>query len=87
MKSIQPLAERLVAQPQEASTQTSSGIYLPSDAKEKPQMAKVTAIGKDVKEIKKGDVVLHGSYAGEKVKVDGVEYIILKEEDVLGVVK
>jgi len=87
MINIQPLADRLVAEPQEASAKTSTGIYLPSDAKEKPQMAKVVAVGKDVKEVKKGDVVLHGSYSGEKVKVEAVEYIILKEEDVLGVVK
>lgn len=87
MSSIKPLADRLVAEPQEASAKTSSGIYLPSDAKEKPQTAKVLAVGKDVKEIKKGDVILHGSYSGEKVKIEATEYIILKEEDVLGVVK
>lgn len=85
MSKIQPLADRLVARPQEASQKTSSGIYLPSDAKEKPQMATVEAVGKDVKEIKKGDVVIHSSFGGDKVKVDGQEYIILKAEDVLAI--
>lgn len=87
MSNIQPLADRLVATPQEASQKTSSGLYLPSDAKEKPQMAKVVAVGKDVKEVKKGDVIIHSSFGGDKVKVDGTEYIILKEEDVLGTLK
>jgi chaperonin GroES len=87
MSSIQPLADRIVAEPQEASERTSAGLYLPSDAKEKPQSAKVVAVGKDVKEIKKGDVILHTSFGGEKVKVDDKEYVIIKEEDVLGIVK
>ena len=87
MSSIQPLADRIVAEAMEASAKTASGLYLPADAKEKPQMAKVIAVGKDVKEVKKGDVVLHGQYSSNEVKVEGKEYVILKEEDVLAVVK
>ena len=87
MSSIQPLADRIVAEAQAANAKTASGLYLPADAKEKPQMAKVIAVGKDVKEVKKGDTVLHGQYSSNEVKVDGKEYVILKEEDVLAVVK
>jgi chaperonin GroES len=87
MAKVQPLAERIVAEPQVASEKTSAGIYLPTDAKEKPKTAKVVAVGKDVKEVKVGDVVLHSSYGGDTVKVDNTEYIILKEEDVLAVIK
>ncbi len=87
MANIQPLDDRVVAKPKEASAKTTSGIYLPSDAKEKPQMAKVVAVGKNVKEVKKGDTILHGQYSTNEVKVDGSEYIILKEEDILAVIK
>lgn len=87
MSKIHPLADRVVAEPLEASEKTSSGLYLPSDAKEKPQMAKVIAAGKDVKEVETGDTVIHSKYSSNEVKVDGVEYIILKEEDILAVVK
>lgn len=87
MTKLQPLADRIVAEPMEASDKTASGLYLPTDAKEKPQMAKVVAVGKDVKEIKTGDVVLHGQYSTNEVKVDGKELLVIKEEDVLAVVK
>jgi chaperonin GroES len=87
MSTIHPLADRIVAEPQEASEKTSSGLYLPSDAQEKPQLAKVIAVGKDVKEVKKGDTVLHGKYSSNETKLDGKDYVILKEEDVLAIVK
>lgn len=87
MSNLQPLADRIVAEALEASGKTASGLYLPADAKEKPQMAKVVAVGKDVKEVKKGDTVLHGQYSSNEVKVDGKDYVVLKEEDVLAVVK
>ncbi len=87
MTKVQPLADRVVAEPMEANSKTAAGLYLPSDAKEKPQMAKVVSVGKDVKEIKAGDVILHGQYSTNEVKVDGKDLLILKEEDVLAVVK
>ncbi len=87
MSKIHPLADRIVAEGLEASAKTASGLYLPPDAKEKPQMAKVIAVGKDVKEVKVGDVVIHGKYSSNEVKIADKEYIILKEEDVLAVVK
>lgn len=84
MSKVQPLGDRIVAIPQEASEKTSSGFYLPEDAKEKPKLAKVEAVGKDVKEVKKGDVVLHNEYT--TFKIDGTEYVVAKEEDILAVV-
>jgi chaperonin GroES len=87
MSQIQPLDDRVVAEPIEASDKTAAGLFLPSDAKEKPQMAKVIAVGKNVKEVKKGDTILHGQYSSNEVKLDGKEYVILKEEDILAVVK
>lgn len=85
MSKINPLADRIVAEPLEASDKTSSGIYLPSDAKEQPKLAKVVAVGKEVKEIKLGDTILHSEYSTSKV--DGKEYVITREKEVLAVVK
>lgn len=87
MAKIQPLADRVVAQAVEASDKTESGFYLPQDAKEKPQMATVVEVGKDVSEIKKDDTIIYPKYGTTEVTVDGTEYMVLKEEDVLGVVK
>jgi chaperonin GroES len=83
---LQPLADRLVAKPLEAQDKTSSGFYVPDSAKEKPQMAEVVAVGKEVKEIKFGDQVVYSQYKPDTIKVDGKELMIMKEEDVLAVV-
>jgi chaperonin GroES len=83
---IKPLADRVVAVREEAKTQTASGIYLPDTAKEKPVLAVVEAIGPDVKGIKKGDKIVYKEYTTTELKVDGVEYLIVKEEDVLATV-
>ncbi len=83
-----PLGDRLVIKQVVAEETTKSGIVLPGQAKEKPQEAKVVAIGKEVSnEIKEGDTVIYSKYAGNTVKLDEEEYIIVKEEDVLAVVK
>ncbi|MEX0932173.1 MAG: co-chaperone GroES [Candidatus Saccharimonadales bacterium] len=87
MNQIQPLADRIVAEALEAEEKTAAGLYLPDNAKEKPQMAKVVAVGKEVKEVKKGDVILHAKFGSTEVKVEDKEYLILKEEDVLAIVK
>jgi chaperonin GroES len=87
MAKVQPLADRIVAQAEEASDKTASGFYLPEDAKEKPQMAKVVTVGKDVSEVKKDDTIVYPKYGTTEVTIEGTEYMILKEEDVLGVVK
>ena len=83
---IKPLADRVVAVREEAKTQTASGIYLPDTAKEKPVAAVVEAVGPNVKGIKKGDRIIYKEYSTTELKVDGTEYIIVKEEDVLATV-
>ncbi len=83
---IKPLADRVVAVRDEAKTQTASGIYLPDNAKEKPVLAVVKAVGPDVKGIKVGDKIIYKEYSTTDLKVDGVEYLIVKEEDVLATV-
>jgi chaperonin GroES len=85
--TLQPLADRIIMQQLKAEETTKSGIVLPGSAQEKPKMADVLSVGKDVKEIKAGDQVIYKSYGPDEVKLDGVEYMIAKEEDVLAVVK
>lgn len=85
--NLQPLADRIVMEQLDAEEKTASGIVLPDSAKEKPKMAKVLAVGKDVNEVKSGDTVLYKSYGPDDVKVDGKDYLIAKEEDLLAVVK
>ncbi len=83
--ALKPLADRIVAVREAAETKTASGLYLPDAAKEKPVVAAVVAVGKDVKEVKVGDRVVYKEYAPTELKHDGKEYLILKEEDVLAV--
>ena len=85
--NLQPLADRIVLEQLEAEEKTASGIVLPDSAKEKPKAAKVLAICKDVKEVKVGDTVLYKSYGPDEVKLEGKEYLIGKEEDLLAIVK
>ena len=93
---ITPLADRIVVERLEAEEKTAGGIVLPDTAKEKPKQGKVIAVGEgkvlesgEVAKpaVKKGDVVLFSSYAGTEVKVDGKEYLIMKEDDVLAVLE
>ncbi|MDO5096220.1 MAG: co-chaperone GroES [Peptostreptococcaceae bacterium] len=92
---IRPLADRVVIKMLEAEEKTKSGIILTGSAKEQPQMAEVIEVGpggvvdgKDVKmEVSKGNKVLFSKYAGTEVKVDGQEYIILRQSDILAVVE
>jgi chaperonin GroES len=83
---IKPLADRVVAVREVAKTQTASGIYLPDNAKEKPVLAEVKAIGPDVKGIKLGDKIVYKEYSTTELSIDGTEYLIVKEEDVLATV-
>jgi chaperonin GroES len=93
--AIRPLGSRVVIKKLEAEETTKSGIVLPGTAKEKPQEAKVIAVGpgeivdgKEIKmELKVGDIVLYSKYAGNEVKIDGEELIIIKQDDVLAVVE
>ena len=93
---IQPLADRIVVKVLEANEVTKGGIVLPDTAKEKPQEAEVVAVGKGkvsnegkviAPEVKPGDKVLFGKYSGTEIVTDGKEYLILKEEDILAIVK
>ena len=79
---IKPLKDRVVAIKSEATTKTASGILL-GEAKEKPSYATVESVGKDVKEIKKGDKILYREYSATEIKIENKEYLIIKEEDVL----
>ncbi|WP_047444761.1 co-chaperone GroES [Alistipes sp. ZOR0009] len=87
---IKPLADRVVVEPSAAEQVTASGIYIPDTAKEKPQRGKVVAVGTGTKEVtmevKVGDVVLYGKYAGTEVAIDGVDYIIMRQSDILGII-
>ncbi len=93
---LKPLEDRVVVKPQEAEAVTAGGIVLPESAKEKPLMGDVVAVGdgklldsgaRGEMSVKKGDVVLYGKYGGSEVEVDGVEYKILRESELLGIVE
>jgi chaperonin GroES len=93
---IQPLADRIMVKVLEPKEVTKGGIVLPDTAKEKPQEAEVISVGKGKvsdegkvisPEVKVGDKVLFGKYSGTEITVDGTEYLILKEEDILAIVK
>ncbi len=92
--SIKPLADRVLIEPVEAETKTQGGIFIPDNAKEKPMQGIVQAVGAGRRsdkgeviamELKVGDKVLYGKYSGTEVTVDGKNYLIVKENDVLAV--
>jgi chaperonin GroES len=83
---IKPLADRVVAVREEAATKTASGIYLPDNAKEKPVLAVVQAVGPQVNSLKVGDKIVYKEYSTTELRIDGTEYLIVKEEDVLATV-
>ena len=87
--NIRPLADRVLVEPKEAETKTASGIYIPETAKEKPQQGKVIAVGSgkkdDPMELKVGDTVLYGKYSGTEITVDGKDYLMMRQSDVLAV--
>jgi chaperonin GroES len=82
---FKPLKDRCFVSYTEELERTAGGIYVPDVAKEKPQRGKVEAVGAEVKSVKTGDVVLFDKYSGSKINVDGTDYLIIKEEDVLGI--
>ena len=93
--TLVPLGDRVVLKQVEAEETTKSGIVLPGQAQEKPQQAEVVAVGpggvvngKEVKmEVEVGNTVIYSKYAGTEVKLDGEEYIIVKQNDILAIVK
>ncbi len=85
---IRPLKERVVVKyAEELMEKTAGGIYVPDVAKEKPQKGVVEAVGSEVKEVKAGNTVLFDKYSGSKIKIDDVEYLIIKEEDILAILE
>jgi chaperonin GroES len=93
--NLRPLGDRLVVEPVEQAEQTASGIFLPETAKEKPQEGKVIAAGPGARkesgeripmDVQVGDIVLYAKYSGTNIKLEGKEYLILKETDVLAIV-
>ena len=93
--NIRPLGDRVLVEPIEEKEQTVGGIYIPDSAKEKPVMAEVLAVGpggnvdgKEIKmNVKVGEKVIYSKYAGTEVKLDGEEYIIVRQSDILAVVE
>lgn len=92
---IRPLQDRLIVERLDGEEKTASGLYIPDSAKEKPQQGKVVSVGKGrIREdgslqpldLKEGDKILFGKYSGTEIKIDGTEYLIMREDDVLGVV-
>ena len=83
---ITPLADRVVAQREKPETTTASGLYLPESAKEKPVFARVVAVGPDVSHVTLDDKIIYKQYQTTELTVDGVEYLIVKEEDILATV-
>ncbi|MFD0835249.1 co-chaperone GroES [Mariniflexile aquimaris] len=88
--NIKPLADRVLIEPAAAETKTASGIIIPDNAKEKPQKGTVVAAGKGTKDepitVKIGDTVLYGKYAGTELKLDGKDYLIMRESDILAII-
>ena len=93
---IQPLGDRVLVEPMAAEDKTESGIVIPDTAKEKQQKGRIVSVGKgrineDGKliplEVKAEDTVLFGRYSGTEVKIQGTDYLILKEEDILGIIR
>ncbi|MFH1692279.1 MAG: co-chaperone GroES [Candidatus Omnitrophota bacterium] len=95
--NFQPLGDRIILKPMEAESKTRGGIVLPDTVKEKPQEGKIVAVGKgkvlengnvQKPEVKEGDIVLYGKYSGTEVTTkDGEEYLIVREDDILAIVK
>jgi chaperonin GroES len=87
---IKPLADRVLVEPMEAETKTASGIIIPDNAKEKPQRGTVIAAGKGTKDepitVKVGDTVLYGKYGGTELKLEGKDYLIMRESDILAII-
>jgi chaperonin GroES len=95
--NIRPLHDRIVVKRIEEDTEkTASGLFIPDSAKEKPQQGEVVAVGdgkrndkgeRDALDVKAGDRILFGKYSGSDIKIDGIEYLIMREDEVLGVLE
>ncbi len=93
---IKPLHDRVLVEPLDAEEKTAGGIIIPDTAKEKPMEGKIVAVGSGSKndegkvtplDVKKGDRILYGKWSGTEVKVDGSDYLIMKESDIMGIIE
>jgi len=88
---VKPLNDRVLVEPQQAEEKTASGIIIPDTAKEKPQRGKVIAAGIGTKDeemqVKEGDTVLYGKYAGTEINIDGHDFLIMRQSDILAVIE
>jgi len=88
--TIRPLADRVLVEPKEAETKTASGLYIPDNAKEKPQEGVILATGNGKKdepmELKAGDKVLYGKYSGTEIHYEGKTYLMMRQSDVMAVI-
>ncbi|MDD4847918.1 MAG: co-chaperone GroES [Bacteroidales bacterium] len=88
--NVKPLADRVIVKAAEAEVKTASGIIIPDTAKEKPQKGTVMAIGNGKKDepmtVKVGDEVLYGKYSGTEINIDGENYLIMRESDILAII-
>ena len=93
---LKPLADRVIVEPTAAETKTNSGIIIPDTAKEKPMEGKIIAVGAGARDetgkiqpldVKAGDSVLFGKWSGTEVKIDGQDYLIMKESDIMGIIE
>ncbi|MCX7990571.1 MAG: co-chaperone GroES [Proteobacteria bacterium] len=96
MSKVRPLHDRIIVKRLPEEEKTKSGIIIPDTAKEKPQEGEVIAVGngrilengqKIPMEVKVGDIVIFGKYAGNEIKIDGEEYLIMREDDILGIIE
>jgi chaperonin GroES len=87
--NIKPLADRVVIKAAEAEEKTKSGLYIPDNAKEKPQRGTVVAVGQGKKDepmtVKAGQTILYGKYSGTEVQLDGKDYLIMRESDIMAI--
>ncbi len=88
---VKPLADRVLVKPEKAETKRASGIFIPDAAQEKTQTATVIAVGpgteKEKITVKEGDLVMHDKYAGTNLKIDGEDYMILKNSDIIAIIE
>ena len=88
--NVKPLSDRVLILPNPAEEKTAGGLIIPDTAKEKPLAGKVIAVGPGTKEVameaKAGDQVLYGKYAGQEIQIDGVDYLIMKQNDILAII-
>ncbi len=85
--TVKPLGERVLVKTDKMEEKTASGLFIPQTSQEKTQFATVTAVGSDVKSVKAGEKILHDKYAGTAIKIDGDDYLILNQKDVLAVIE